>query len=203
MLNNSAVDLNKEVIDNIKITSQEAMILKSIESFYLNDTNSSIFINIITSYTNISIRLIDYFITKYSKLHKISYKYNEQIINIYSSYKQQLKAYQKKHFDPFSRGDRIPYFINETCIITTIGQLNFFRWFISKNILEYILSNQQAIEIEMNYKNRIDKKINKINKNIKLKKNKLSIYNKTLQYTADNNYITNNNNNISVVVSFN
>ena len=55
----------------------------------------------------------------------------------------------------------------------------------------------------MNYKNRIDKKINKINKNIKLKKNKLSIYNKTLQYTADNNYITNNNNNISVVVSFN
>jgi hypothetical protein len=203
MLNNSAVDLNKEVIDNIKITSQEAMILKSIESFYLNDTNSSIFINIITSYTNISIRLIDYFITKYSKLHKISYKYNEQIINIYSSYKQQLKAYQKKHFDPFSRGDRIPYFINETCIITTIGQLNFFRWFISKNILEYILSNQQAIENEMNYKNRIDKKINKINKNIKLKKNKLSIYNKTLQYTADNNYITNNNNNISVVVSFN
>jgi hypothetical protein len=203
MLNNSAVDLNKEVIDNIKITSQEAMILKSIETFYLNDTNSSIFINIITSYTNISIRLIDYFITKYSKLHKISYKYNEQIINIYSSYKQQLKAYQKKHFDPFSRGDRIPYFINETCIITTIGQLNFFRWFISKNILEYILSNQQAIENEMNYKNRIDKKINKINKNIKLKKNKLSIYNKTLQYTADNNYITNNNNNISVVVSFN
>jgi len=203
MLNNSAVDLNKEVIDNIKITSQEAMILKSIESFYLNDTNSSIFINIITSYTNISIRLIDYFITKYSKLHKISYKYNEQIINIYSSYKQQLKAYQKKHFDPFSRGDRIPYFINETCIITTIRQLNFFRWFISKNILEYILSNQQAIENEMNYKNRIDKKINKINKNIKLKKNKLSIYNKTLQYTADNNYITNNNNNISVVVSFN
>jgi len=203
MLNNSAIELNKEVIDNIKITSQEAMILKSIESFYLNDTNSSIFINIITSYTNISIRLIDYFITKYSKLHKISYKYNEQIINIYSSYKQQLKAYQKKHFDPFSRGDRIPYFINETCIITTIGQLNFFRWFISKNILEYILSNQQAIENEMNYKNRIDKKINKINKNIKLKKNKLSIYNKTLQYTADNNYITNNNNNISVVVSFN
>jgi hypothetical protein len=161
------------------------------------------FINIINSHTKISIRLIDYFITKYSKLHKISYKYNEQIINIYSSYKQQLKAYQKKHFDPFSRGDRIPYFINETCIITTIGQLNFFRWFISKNILEYILSNQQAIENEMNYKNRIDKKINKINKNIKLKKNKLSIYNKTLQYTADNNYITNNNNNISVVVSFN
>jgi hypothetical protein len=74
---------------------------------------------------------------------------------------------------------------------------------IIKNILEYILSNQQAIENEMNYKNRIDKKINKINKNIKLKKNKLSIYNKTLQYTADNNYITNNNNNISVVVSFN
>ena len=203
MLNNSALELNKEVIANIKITSQEAMILKSIESFYLNDINNNIFINIITSYINISIRLIDYFITKYSKLHKISYKYNDQVINIYSSYKQQLKAYQKKHFDPFCRGDRIPYFINETCIITTIGQLNFFRWFISKNILEYILNNQQSIENEMNYKNRIDKKINRLNKNVKIKKNSLSIYNKTLQYTADNNYITNTNNNISVIVSFN
>jgi len=203
MLNKTAIDLNKEVIDNIKITSQEAMILKSFESFYLNDINSNIFINIITSSANISIRLIDYFITKYSKLHKISYKYNEQIVNIYTSYKQQLKAYQKRHFDPFSRGDRIPYFINESCIITTIGQLNFFRWFISKNILEYIINNQTTIENEMNYKNRIDKKINKINKNIKMKKNKISIYNKNLQYTADNNYITNTNNNISVVVSFN
>ena len=197
-----ATELNKEVIDNITITSQESMILKSIESFYLNNINSEIFINIISSNTNISIRLIDYFVTKYSKLNKISYKYNEQIINIYSSYKQQLKAYQKKNFDPFSRGDRIPYFINDTCIITTIGQLNFFRWFISKKILEYIMSNQDLIENDMNYKNKIDKRINKINKCIKIKKNKISsIYNKNISYNQDNNY--SDNNKIDVVVCFN
>jgi hypothetical protein len=203
MLSKTAIDLNKEVIDNITITSHEAMIIKSIESFYLNDNNSNIFINIITSVTHISIRLIDYFITKYSKLHKISYKYNDIVVNIYASYKQQLKAYQKRHFDPFSRGDRIPYFIKDTCIITTIGQLNFFKWFISKNILEYIINNQNAIENEMNYKNRIEKKLNKITKNIKVKKNKMAIYNKNISYTGDNNYITNTNNNISVIVSFN
>jgi ribosomal protein S19 len=203
MVDKSTMELNKEVIDNIKITSHESMILKSIESFYLNIQNSNIFINIITSDANISIRLIDYFITKYSKLHKISYKYNEQMINIYSSYKQQLKAYQKKHFDPFSRGDRIPYFINDTCIITTIGQLNFFKWFISKNILEYITNNQTVIENEMNHKNRLDKNINKMNKSIKIKKNKLSLYNKNMSYMADNNYVTNTNNNINVVVYFN
>ena len=118
MMDKSTMELNKEVTDNIKITSHESMILKSIESFYLNNQTSNIFINIITSDANISIRLIDYFITKYSKLHKISYKYNDQIVNIYSSYKQQLKAYQKKHFDPFSRGDRIPYFINNTTVYT-------------------------------------------------------------------------------------
>ncbi len=202
-MDKSTMELNKEVTDNIKITSHESMILKSIESFYLNNQTSNIFINIITSDANISIRLIDYFITKYSKLHKISYKYNDQIVNIYSSYKQQLKAYQKKHFDPFSRGDRIPYFINDTCIITTIGQLNFFKWFISKNILEYITNNQNTIENEMNHKNRHDKNINKMNKNIKIKKNKLSLYNKNISYMADNNYITNTNNNVSVVVYFN
>ena len=49
--------------------------------------------------------------------------------------KNQLKAYSKKYFDPFGRGDRIPFFSNNTCIITTIGQLNFYKWFIEKVLI--------------------------------------------------------------------
>jgi hypothetical protein len=200
MIDKTQIELNKEVMNNIKLTIQETLILKSIESFYINNMNGIEFINIINSHTKISIRLIDYFITKYSKLHKISYKHNDQVTNIYTSYKQQLKSYQKKHFDPFSRGCRIPYFINDTCIITTIGQLNFFKWFISKNLFEYIINNQNIIENEMNHKNRIDKNIHKIKKNIhKIKKNKISLYNKNIPYICDNN-CTNNRN---VVVYFN
>jgi len=167
--------LNQEVFKNIQITSQENMIIKSLEKFYEDDKNINLFIPILNSESKISIRLIDHFVTKYSKNYKTNYKLKEndveQIFNVHTSYKQQLKAFQKKHFDPFSRGDRIPYFIGDSCVITTIGQLNFFKWFISKKIHEFIQTNHDEIELDMNKKNKYDKKkskkCNKVKKIIK------------------------------------
>ena len=151
--------LNNIIFNNINITSQENNIIKSFDSFYKNINNSNIFLYLLSSNSLVSIRLIDHFVTKYSKNNKISFKIREnnieQSFNVYTSYKQQLKAYQKKYFDPFSRGERIPFFINDNCVITTISQLNFFRWFISKNIHEYILENHVMIENDMNQKNRM------------------------------------------------
>ena len=170
-------ELNNIIFGLIHINSQENMLLKSIEKFYININNITEFLDIINSQSSISIRLIDYFITKYSKKNKISYKMDDSsMFNIYQSYKLQLKAYQKKNFDPFARGIRIPYFIDNTCLITTIGQLNFFKWFISKNILTYVIINKDNIEQDLNNnkKNINDSKIKKSHKtykknNIKLK----------------------------------
>jgi hypothetical protein len=164
--------LNQEVFKNIQITSQENMIIKSLEKFYEEEPNINLFIPIINSESRVSIRLIDHFVTKYSKNNKINYKLKEneveQTFNVHTSYKQQLKAFQKKHFDPFSRGDRIPYFVGDNCVITTIGQLNFFKWFISKKVYDYIKINQDIIEDDMNKKNKNDKK--KVKKETKIKK---------------------------------
>jgi hypothetical protein len=169
--------LNHEVFKNIQITSQENMIIKSLEKFYEDKNNINLFIPIINSESKISIRLIDHFVTKYSKNNKTNYKIKEneieQTFNIHTSYKQQLKAFQKKHFDPFSRGDRVPYFMDESCVITTIGQLNFFRWFISKKVYDFVSTHQDEIENDMNRKNKIDKK--KIKKETKVKKQKYSV----------------------------
>jgi hypothetical protein len=174
--------LNKEVLDNIHISSHESVILKSLEAFYLDAKNSNKFISFLNSHSQISIRLIDYFITKYSKNNKTSYKITENntehTFNVNSSYKEQLKRFQKKHFDPFSRGDRIPYFMNDICVITTIGQLNFFKWYITKNINEYVKNNVNLIENEMNKKTKSEK--NKIKKDNKIKKYKNIIINKPI-----------------------
>jgi hypothetical protein len=172
MYTDESVKLNEEVFTNIQITSQENMIIKSFEKFYQVPENIRLFISIISSESSISIRLIDHYVTKYSKNNKIVYKLNENNndhqFNVYTSYKQQLKAFQKKHFDPFSRGDRIPYFMGNTCIITTIGQLNFFKWFISKKIYENINLNTVVIENDMNKKIKIEKiKIKPNNKIVK------------------------------------
>jgi len=180
MEDSESLKLNYEVFQNIKISSQEYTIIKKIELFYENIENINLFCSIINSESDISIRLIDHFVTKYAKNNKTSYKIKEnntdQIFNIYTSYKQQLKAYQKKHFDPFSRGDRIPYFMTNNCIITTIGQLNFFKWFFSKKIYNYIKNNKENIVIDMNKKNKINRK-NYEKKNIYFKNNTYSYSN--------------------------
>ena len=70
---------------------------------------------------------------------------------VYLDYKSQLKAYSKKQFDPFCRRERISFIDHDNNeLITTVGQLNFFRWAIENNILDYIKENYEIIENDMN-----------------------------------------------------
>lgn len=209
MSNLDSKELNHKIYKLIQISSQESLLLKSVEVFYENLNCFNDFIQIIhsqtkiTSKSKISIRLIDYFVTKYSKKNKISYKINDNKNNsdtimsfsVYQSYKQQLKAFQKKNFDPFARGIRIPYFINNTCIITTIGQLNFFMWFISKNIIDYVIKNKEVIETDMN-------KTKKINITPRLKRSYKSYKKIEMKHIPMNNKINHNKNTTNILVTF-
>jgi hypothetical protein len=154
------LSLNRKVFKIIRITSHEQMLLNCIEDFYKDKENAKKLIELING--EISIRLIDFFITSYSKKNRINYfitnnEKDKVIFNVYSSYKSQLKAWNKRYFDPFSRGIRIPYFLNDDCLITTIGQLNFFKWFISNNIYIFIKENISKIELEMNSNKKVYK----------------------------------------------
>jgi hypothetical protein len=98
--------LNTKINNLIQISSQENIILNSVDSFYENLINIKDFLDIINSNSLISIRLIDHFVTKYSKKNKVCYKLQDNIDNqlfyVFQSYRQQLKRFQKKHFDPFA-----------------------------------------------------------------------------------------------------
>ena len=82
-------------------------------------------------------------------------KGNNKLFNVHYNYKAQLKAFNKKFFDPFCRGNRIPFFYDkDNCIITTIGQLNFFKWAISNDVVNYVTENLKDIEVDMNKTNK-------------------------------------------------
>lgn len=136
-----------------KISNSKDLLMLSLSKFYTKAIVAKI-LSIIEGESNISLRLIDWFVTNYSKKYNtvITKQQNNNIIhfNVYLSYRSQLKAYSKQLFDPFRRRDRITfYFDKESSIETTIGQLNFFRWIISNDILEYIGSNLKDIENDM------------------------------------------------------
>ncbi len=117
----------------------------------------------------VSLRVMDWFITHYAKYNNILYwideknnGYHEKIqemqphyrkFHLYMDYRSQLKSYTKLYFDPFRRHERITFVIQQKplkTIETTIGQLNFFRWVFQNHILTYLKKYQKTIESAMN-----------------------------------------------------
>jgi hypothetical protein len=152
------------------------IMLRNLYEFYLVNDRIKTVIPIITSNSVISIRVLDWFVTNYSKKHNIIYELkannNEKYFNVYLQYKCQLKAYKKKLFDPFCRKQRIAFYYDDNkCVVSTIGQLNFFKWAIKYEILPYVTNNLDSITSDMINSNKIlINKFNKINDIIKFNK---------------------------------
>lgn len=193
---------NSSVYKKLNLTSQEVLLLKSLEEFYNNTKYFDLLLSIIEGTSIISRRTFEYFVTKYSMIHNISYELEESgtlssrkhIFIVHSSYKDQLKAHKKKYFDPFGRGDRIPFFSNNDCIITTIGQLNFYRWFFTKKIYDYCIENYNNIQNEL-----------LSNKNVKKRTRYNASKKRSTSCKKQMNYIKveyNPNNDNDIIVSF-
>lgn len=125
------------------VLSQNDVLLNSLTIFYLeNKKYYDTFKSIINKESIISLRIIDYFVTTYAKQNKTVIP--ESRYAIHQEYKNQLKGYNKRKFDSFSRtykNDSSKKFVfthPNGNIETTIGQLNFFRWALSNGIVEYL-----------------------------------------------------------------
>ena len=142
----------------------DSVLLSSLKNYYSNDLNINKLLEVLEEDNHISLRIIDWFVTNYSKKNNIYYPIfetsnNEKTFlniddksnlikqfNTYHSYKSQLKSYSKKKFDPFCRRERIRFKYNgEKVLETTIGQLNFFKWAIDNLIIDYIKMNYKDI----------------------------------------------------------
>lgn len=182
--------------------SKEELLIQKLLLFYSNPKFLNVFINIVEQGTVISLRLLDWFSTNYSKFNRI---YINRV-DIHSDYKDQLKGYKKQYFDPFCRRQRIflmsknnnirtpfkgeldltykkidnheDYLGKENGIVTTVGQLNFFKWCMERNIITYIISHLGNIENSM-----LEVTTNKKNE-IKKPKEKNNVYKTVMQVTV-------------------
>jgi hypothetical protein len=128
--------------------SKTDILLSSINNFYSEDENKTILKNILNKTSGISLRNIEWFITNYSKKNHTSYttRSGRQFL-VHCAYKSTLDGYSKKLFDPFCRSDKISYTIpgTEDKIMTTLAQLNFIKWCIKNNILDYIKDHKSTL----------------------------------------------------------
>ena len=150
-----------EINIKTKILSKVDLLMKSLSKFYANNENIKILLPIVQGISKISLRVLDWFVTNYCKKYNIILvNQNNSNIIVHIDYKNQLKAYAKIYFDPFCRRDRINFIYGKgNELLTTVGQLNFFRWAIENNIIEYTLNNLDIIEKDMNISLKFEKNI--------------------------------------------
>jgi len=167
------------------LTSKQTTLLYSTNgliNFYHDATNKRILTTVCNQETPISLRLLDWLVTNYSKNYDVHYDLYEKNgrgeeseyyipsnknFNLWKDYKNQLKSFSKRLLDPFCSRQRIFFNLNnyeiialnennfdtyendKSGIITTVGQLNFFRWAITNRVIDYAFENLEKIESDM------------------------------------------------------
>jgi hypothetical protein len=156
-------------------SKREMIIYKMVKDFFIkNCTRKTIekVVNIIEKNSDISLRILDWFVTKYTKKKIniiIDNKEDKDVkefkeFDVHISYKGQLKSFKKKIFDPFKRKEPCKFNFAwdpedpTKKVTTTLAQLNFFKWSITNKIIDYVETNLIQIIKAMNQSNKDDRK---------------------------------------------
>ena len=146
-------------------TNREIMLYNILNRYFRNLKMKHIntMLDIINQKSHVSLRLLDWFVTRFAKDNNTTYmiKDKDELFYVHISYKCQLRSFRKKYFDPFKRSGKFFYSYEkknrDKTIRTTIGQLNFFKWAIKNKIIKYVQDNYDAILDAMVKSNKEDK----------------------------------------------
>ena len=101
--NNNKINQN----NTNNIDTKLSLLMKSLTEFYKNGEYINQIKNIVDQNSVISLRILDWFITNYSKKHRTIINTSNQAIDVYQNYKLQLKSFSKKQlskrFDRYVR----------------------------------------------------------------------------------------------------
>lgn len=186
---------NDDLINIDKFSEIEKLYFIRINNFYknLNKDDMKNVYDIITKNKNkISLRFLDWFVTKYCKMYntiiKVNNKYtNNEKFNINIHYKAQLRSYKKDYMDPFKRqksSKKFKYECNEYNFITSLCQLNFMKWIVENDILLYVNDNYDFLSSKIDHVNIFYKK----NKNSSSSNSSLNTIDTNSSFTVDTDF---------------
>jgi hypothetical protein len=143
-------------------------LLQSLLRWYNGDAERIEFIRTVFSRrNNMSLRVIDWLVTNYSRSVSVTVcdKSPGSIPrDLFKDYHKKLDAHKKERFDPFARGLRIEVRFHEgseggadggseddvgDVRETTVGQLNFFKWYFERNLASFLDEHRDEVEAHM------------------------------------------------------
>lgn len=173
---------------------KQHLLLEKLRLFYNEPKNCEVLLDALQQQARYpSLRTVDWLITNYARKHAVTYEHEGRSVNLCLAYKDQLRAYSKRQFDPFNRRKRIVFPIIDTRtafkapvptvvageggsngkveikivypkeamqhnypagatvhkLITTVCQLNFFKFAMTTGVLRYARENKEKIERDM------------------------------------------------------
>jgi hypothetical protein len=196
-------EICEDFIPNKFFKSQKQLCYFKMIDRYFKKCNEDLvkkMVNIINAESIISLRVLEWVVTKSNK-KSINIKINNNdYFSINIMYKAQLKSYKKKNFDPFRRDKKFYYNYDHSDsskkVLTTLGQLNFFKWAISNKIIDYVEKNYEDInKLMINYNK--EEKVKKTEKDKKKKKVEI-VTTKTKNMLGDKKNSTESNTSLSM-----
>ena len=136
---------------SVETESKQDAIFRNVKEFYSDPGHLALLTSILTKQSDLSLRLFDWLVTNYAKKYNVVYTHSDgHMLNVYSEYRNWLKGYSKRNFDPFKRRERIEFVDSYgQPLVTTVGQLNFFKFVIQCNLLQFMREHLDSIEQDM------------------------------------------------------
>lgn len=108
-----------------------------------------VLLQIIQRKSGYSLRIIDWMMTNFCKRFPVTVIYGGTPLDVYNDYKRHLTVFNKRFYDPFARRQKIPINVMDEVLMTTVGQLNFFKWFLDRELYNTITLYLEPIEHDM------------------------------------------------------
>ncbi len=141
--------------DPARIPPRHAHRLAEIAPYYTDEVVLQLLVPVIDQTYDVSLRALDWAVVNWSKKHRVLCRVapddRADVINLFSVYKDTLRCWSRRMFDPFRRRERI-YFLHPASgapYSTTVGQLNFLRWAELAHVIDQARAHLPQIEQEM------------------------------------------------------
>ncbi len=138
--------------DPQRIHPRQIRRLHEIAGFFTETNVTRILVPVAKAEFDVSLRLLDYCCTNYAKKTRVVICEDRKSIHLFSLYKDWLRHYRRRTFDPFRRRERICFPSPPPAtewLETTVAQLNFLRWADLYGVIRYVRRNLQQIEKDM------------------------------------------------------
>ena len=141
-------ELDKLVSENKKAQTIAA---SCVEWFNNHPKALDTFLRTLRRQESFSLRIVDWTTTNYSKRHRITIYHDGLPIDLHNDYRRHLGVFTKKYFDPFARRERLHVVLEPhgERLSTTVGQLNFMKWMLERELHVTVQNLRKDIEQDM------------------------------------------------------